>query len=137
LANVVAPIDCAPAAGISCDGIALEWQFSQVVDDGMCGGVRPTLVFGVTPMKVPAVTLGPWHATQPPVIPTWLMRPPANVSPALTAPVGGISAVGMLVWQVSQLSEVGMCGGEVSDDLIRTPKNVFATDGAWHCAHVV
>ena len=137
LANVVAPTDAAPVEGISWAGIAFEWQASQTSDVGRCGGTRPALVLGVTPMKVPATTLAPWQIEQLPVIPAWLMRPPANVVAPPVAPVAGISIVGTLVWQVSQLSEAGMCGGDVNDDLICTPKKLDATDGAWHCAQLV
>ncbi len=49
LAKVVPPTLPAPAAGMGMAGIAFEWQASQLVPAGMCGGTRPALVLGVTP----------------------------------------------------------------------------------------
>lgn len=69
---VMAPL--APASGISVLGILPVWQVSQPMepDTGMCAGVRLAMVLGVTPKKVPAITLAPWQVEHPVVTPTWL-----------------------------------------------------------------
>jgi len=106
LANVVAPIDAAPLAGISCVGMAFEWQLSQVFDVGKCAGVSPALVLGVTPMKVPTTTLGPWHWAQLLVMPEWLMRELLNFAPSTTGATAMLEPVP--TWQDSQAAPVGM-----------------------------
>jgi len=87
-ANVVMP-PLAPFLGIRVDGILFKWQVSHGVefDTGTWGGVRLPLDFGVTPSKVPAVTLIPWQPLHPLVIPVWLKAEFANVAPSTTGRV--------------------------------------------------
>lgn len=56
------------------DGRLPMWQFSHVVDDGMCDEELAGLVRGITtmlglPAKLAGTMLGPWHASQPEVMP--------------------------------------------------------------------
>ena len=52
---------------------------------------------------------GPWHVSQPEVIPAWLNWAPAKVF----IPTDGTSPVGtLLTWHVSHAAVVGTCAGD-------------------------
>jgi hypothetical protein len=79
------------------------WQFSHVVFVGMCEEAPAGEVGGITmmlviPLKLPLVTLGPWHVAHVTPSPksVWLNLPPAKVVMAPVAPVAGINIEGML-----------------------------------------
>jgi len=135
LANVVAPIDAAPLAGISCVGMAFEWQLSQVFDVGKCAGVSPALVLGVTPMNVPTTTLGPWHCAQLVVMPVWLMREPLNLAPLTTGVAAMLEPVP--TWQDSHAALVGRwLPGWPTIAKLAPGIAKLAAAGPWHCAQL-
>lgn len=87
-AKVVIP-PLAPAKGIRVEGMLFRWHVSHGVEfeTGTWGGAKFPLDLGVTPSKVPAATLIPWHPLQPLVIPLWLKAEFANVAPFVTGSV--------------------------------------------------
>ena len=98
-------------AAMSPDGTLARWQLSHVVDDGMCAPAPAGLVAGIVTMRVmPAklepVTLGPWQAAHPLVIPAWFMREALNLAPLGT----GSAAMPdpLPTWQLSHAAVVGM-----------------------------
>jgi hypothetical protein len=125
-------------AGTSPAGIEPAWQVSQAVPDGTCAFGPIGEVAGITmmlpmPAKVPAATVGPWHATQV-VTPAWFIAEFAKRSPLMTG------AAEMLepgpTWQLSQGALVGMWfEGEVTiEKLAAGIAKPGAVVGPWHCA---
>ena len=56
--------------------------------------------------------LGPWHASQPEVMPVWLNCAPPKVVMVPLAPLSGIRLDGTLpMWQFSHAAVVGTCTG--------------------------
>src|ERR1044072_1249014 len=98
-------------AAISPEGALARWQVSHVVDEGMCEPAPAGLVGGIVTMRVmPAklepVTLGPWQAAQPFVIPAWFMREALNFAPLGTGSAAMLDPVP--TWQLSHAAVVGM-----------------------------
>ena len=98
-------------AAIGPPGIEARWQLSQVVADGMCefgptgevGGITTMLAM---PAKPPLATFGPWQASQPALVPAWLISEPLNFAPLPTGSVATLEPAP--TWQVSQAAAVGM-----------------------------
>ena len=97
---VMAPL--APASGISIAGTLLMWQLSHASVLGTCAGLRLAIVLGNTPAKVAAVTLAPWQAAQPVVMPLWLKAEFVNLAVFCT---GNVRLLLLPTWQVSQLRD--------------------------------
>jgi hypothetical protein len=98
----------APANGINVDGMLLTWQVSHGVefDTGTWAGTRLDIVLGVTPKKVPLVTLLPWQVPQDVVTPVWLKAELLKLAPFCT---GNVRLELLPTWQLSQPREpIGM-----------------------------
>ena len=98
-------------AATSPDGTLARWQLSHVVDEGMCEPAPAGLVDGIVtmrliPAKVEPVTLGPWQAAQPFVMPAWFMREPLNFAPLGTGSAAMLDP--LPTWQLSHAAVVGM-----------------------------
>lgn len=70
-------------------GMLPRWQFSHLVELGICEPQPGPLDCGittmlVTPAKVPPDTFGPWHTSQPELIPLWLKPAPLNLALSCT-----------------------------------------------------
>jgi hypothetical protein len=70
-------------------GVLAAWQFSQVVELGMCAKGPGALESGIKmmllmPTKLEALTLGPWQAAQPVLMPWWLNLELVNLEPSTT-----------------------------------------------------
>ena len=116
-------------AGICPAGVEPMWQFSQVVDDGMCA-LAPAGDVGGMPLMA-----GPWHEAQLLVIPAWLMSDPLNLAPSMTWLVGRLEPAP--TWQVSQAVVMGMwlLGGAVTLKPLTGMAKLGATLAPWHWAH--
>ena len=97
----VVMVPVAPAGGISIAGTLLMWQLSHARVLGTCAGLRLAMVLGRTPAKVPTVTLAPWQAAHPVVMPLWLKAELVNLAVFCTGKVRLLLAP---TWQLSQLS---------------------------------
>jgi hypothetical protein len=91
-------------------GVLARWQFSQLVDEGMCDPAPTGFVGGMTTMRpmptnatvVPEAT---WHETQLLTIPAWFISEPANRAPSTTGNAA-IEDPGP-TWQTSHEAVVG------------------------------
>lgn len=98
----VVMVPVAPPGGISIAGTLLMWQLSHARVLGTCAGLRLAMVLGKTPAKVPTVTLAPWQAAQPLVMPEWLKAELVNLAVLDT---GNVRLLLLPTWQVSQLRD--------------------------------
>ena len=134
----VVMVPLAPASGIRVAGMLLMWQLSQLVTPGVgtWAGVRPAKVLGVTPMKVPVVTVAPWQLTQPVVIPLWLNAELVNLAPLAT---GSCKLELAPTWQLSQPSvPIAMClAGIPTIEKLAAGMAKLAAAVPWHCAQLV
>ena len=97
----VVMLPLAPLGGISIAGTLLTWQLSHASVLGTCAGLRLAMVLGSTPAKVPTVTLAPWQAAHPVVMPLWLKAELVNLAVFCT---GSVRLLLAPTWQLSQLS---------------------------------
>jgi hypothetical protein len=132
---VIVPL--APASGISMLGMLLVWQLSQPSEPiGMCAGVRLD-VFGVTPSKVPAVTLAPWQLAQLPVIPLWLNAELLNLA---VSPTGSVRLELEPTWHVSHAVVPNGMWLEVGALIVKLAAGIAKLAAAlalWHCAQLL
>jgi hypothetical protein len=127
-------------AGMSPDGVVPRWQFSQVVDVGMCefapaGEVGGMTTILLTPAKLEPVIDGPWQPAQLLLMPLWLISEPLNLAPLPT----GVAA--MLdpapTWQVSHAALVGrwLLGRPTMEKPMAGIAKLAAAE-PWHCAQL-
>ena len=97
----------APTKGINVDGTLLAWQVSHAIEfeTGTCLGLKLEMLFGVTPSKVPAVTLIPWQLEHPVVTPEWLYAELLNLAASCTGKLKLLVTPGALTWQLSHPKE--------------------------------
>ena len=129
------------AAGISPAGTVARWQLSHVVDDGMCefapiGEVGGITMILLTPAKLVAPIVGPWHATQLFVMPAWLIREPLNFAPLPTGVAVMLEPAP--TWHTSHDALVGrwLPG---SPTMLKFADGIAKLGAAapWHCAQLL
>jgi hypothetical protein len=128
-------------AAIKPAGVVPKWQVSQLLPDGMCELAPAGEVAGITtilliPVKLLAVMLGPWQASQLVVMPVWLIREPLNLAPLSTGVVAMLEPVP--TWQLSQAALVGTWA-EGKPTMLKPTAGIAKLAAAlpWHCAQLV